>query len=131
MIEMLAVHVALDRYGRTQSAISDALMRATNDRGALIIDFAQLGKHLAPWSNPRRAVDIDVVDPALLPQLVARDGVVFVATLDRDDSAFHVERNLVANSWRAKAASHCVLETAHDQAYEGMRLRVFRIEKCG
>jgi hypothetical protein len=125
------VHPLLDRFGRAQVGISEALVRATSPEGVVVLDEVELGKYLVPWGEPRRPVGFERLAPADLPRLVARDGVAFLAILDRGDSAFHRERGVVAERWRADAAGRCALEVVHDGEYGGLRLRVFRVGGCG
>jgi hypothetical protein len=127
----LSIHPVLDRFGRARREISDALANVTTGEGALVLDPVELDKYLVPWRDARRPVAMERLRPEDLPPLVSRDGVAFVALLDRRDSAFHMERGQAAEAWRASAAARCALEPVHDAVHGGMRLRVFRVRVCG
>ena len=126
----LAVHPVLDHYGRGQGELAEALVAATSGRGAVVLDGVETGKYLNAWDEPRATVELSSLPPAELGRLVARDGVAFVALLDRGDSAFHRERSAGGEQWRAEAAARCELLVAHDGLHGSVRLRVFRVEQC-
>ena len=124
------VHPALDRFGRAQREIAEALQVATSSQGVVVLDDVELDKYFGPWSNPRRLVSLRRLNPTDLPLLVARDGVTFLALLDRTDSAYHRTRSAVDEGWRAQAATHCALEVTHDAIHGSMHLRIYRIARC-
>ena len=124
------VHPVLARLAGPQTEIAQALAAATSARGALVHDPVETGKYLAQWQAPRSPVALRDLPPEALPGLVARDGIAYLALLDRDDSPFHRARTVAGERWREGAARVCTLEIAHDALHGGLRLRVFRIERC-
>lgn len=129
-VAAVAVHPVLASYGRAQGALADALVSATSPAGVVVLDGVETGKYLNEWSGPRSTVDLIGFAPSQLPSLVARDGVAFLALMDRRDSAFHREHGALGEAWRLAAQERCTLKPAHDSEHGEVRLRVFRVESC-
>jgi len=131
LVAAVGVHPVLWRASVGQGEVVDALLATTSSGGALLLDTTEFHKAPYEWNEPRRVASLTDVPPSDLPLLVERDGVAFLALLDRTDSQTHRQRGSMGERWRADAARRCALQTAHDGEHRGMRLRIFRIEHCG
>lgn len=130
LLAAAAVHPALARAAAPHAAIAQALAESTSPWGALVHDPVETGKYLAPWDAPRSPIGLRELPPSSLPGLVARDGIAFLALLERGDTDFHRQRAAVGERWREEAARFCVFETVHDGLHRGLRLRVLRTTSC-
>jgi hypothetical protein len=127
---MAVVQTSLWRLSRDADAIAGTLCRSTDARGPLFLAAVETEKYLS-GCGARSPVDFGMAVPERLPALVARDGVAWLAILERSDSPFHLAKGAESRAWLERARHGCQFTVVGEAAAAAVHLRVYRAGPCG
>ncbi len=131
-IAAFGVHPAMDRYNRSQATIVEALYSHTTPNGAIVSNLLATQKFINELYGPRILVNRPHLKPSDLPRLLAANGSVQLAFLDRLDSDFYREDAAQNDAFVCETAAYCRLKLLHDKAHSPSdHLRIWDVRDCG
>lgn len=130
VVAMGLVQTTLWRLSRDADAIADTLCRSTDARGPLFLAAVETEKYLS-GCGARSPVDFGMSEPERLPALVARDGVAWLALLERSDSPFHLAKGAESRAWLERARRACRITPVAEADAAAVHLRAYRAGPCG
>ncbi|HYV98859.1 MAG TPA: hypothetical protein VE967_15500 [Gemmatimonadaceae bacterium] len=129
-IAAVAVHPVVARNSEQQVMIVHAIYGATPDSAVVIENLAGAQRFLNPVYGPRTTVYRHEVPADSLPGLVARNRDVYIAFVDRPETATLREDALENAVYVQGAERVCALVLVYDQAHPGGHVRVWKIAGC-
>jgi hypothetical protein len=124
------VHLAYDRWGSTQAAIQEVIHETTGADSILITNWWATKKFTRELDRRYVPLDRDEIDAAAVLRLASRHPRVFIALLDRSDSAHWL------GDTKRNAAFVQRLEPAPELAFDRAlsptdHLRIWRVRPPG
>jgi len=125
------IHPAMDRYNRSQATMVKALYAHTTPNSAIVTNLLATGKFINELYGPRVFVHRGHLRPSEVPRLLALNGSVQLAFLNRLDSDYYRQDAAKSDDFVRGTAAYCRLVPLHDKAHTATdHLRIWDVRDC-